>query len=96
MGDSDVLAGKQNNVAGYGGLALGWKPWSWGEFKLQADLHSAMYDSDLLQLGHSLQLAAGGTIWLPGNTFLDLGVTEQLSTDATPDYGMYFMLGRRF
>lgn len=96
MGDSDVLPSKHENYAGYGGLGLGWLPWEWIEFKIQMDVHSAMYDSELVQLGHSLQLLAGGTLHLYGNTYLDLGISEQLSTDATPDYGMYLILGHRF
>ena len=96
MSDSDVLPSKHENFAGYGGVGLGWIPLNWLEFKLQVDMHSAMYDSELVQLGHSLQLMLGGTLKLPGNTLLDLGITEQLSTDATPDYGMYLMLGRQF
>lgn len=96
MSDSDVLSDKHQNIAGYGGLGLGWMPLTWLEFKLQMDLHSAMYDSELVQLGNSLQVLAGGTLKLPGNSFLDLGITEQLVTDSTPDYGMYLMLGRQF
>jgi len=96
MGDSDVLAEMHNKTAGFGGAAVNWQALKWLELKLQMDLHSAMYDTELIQLGTSLQVVAGGTIQLPGDVFLDLGITEQLTTDATPDYGMYLMVGYQF
>jgi hypothetical protein len=43
-----------------------------------------------------LQLLAGGTVHLPGEILLDLGISEQLSTDATPDVGFYLMLRHTF
>ena len=42
---------------------------------------------------HSL---AGGTVHLPGDILLDLGISEQLITDATPDVGFYLMVGYLF
>lgn len=96
LGDSDVLSEMQKNYAGYGGASIDWIALKWLELKLQMDFHSAIYDSELLQLGTSLQLLAGGTIHLPGNVLLDLGISEQLSTDATPDVGFYLMLGHQF
>lgn len=96
LGDSDVLSDMQNNVVGFGGVSMDWIVARWLELKLQMDMHSSIYDSDLVQLGTSLQLLAGGTIHLPGDVLLDLGISEQLSTDATPDVGFYLMLGHQF
>jgi len=96
MGNTKVLRDKQLHFAGYGGASLGWLATEHLEFKLQMDLHSAFYDSDLKQLGSSLQLLAGGTAHLPGNILLDLGITEQLITDATPDVGFYLFVRRLF
>ncbi len=96
MGDSDVLGDIQKNFAGYGGVSASWLAMKRLELKLQVDLHTAMYDSDLIQLGTSLQLLAGGTLHLPGDVRLDLGISEQLSTDATPDVGFYLMVGHLF
>ena len=96
LGDSDVLSDKQLNVAGYGGVSMGWRALSWLDLKIQLDMHSAMYDSELVQLGSSLQLLAGGSIYLPGHVLLDLGISEQLITDATPDVGFYLMVGHQF
>ena len=96
LGDSDILSEKQRSFAGYGGVSLDWLALHWLELKLQLDMHSAMYDSELAQLGSSLQLLAGGTVHLPGDVLLDLGISEQLITDATPDVGFYLMVGHLF
>ncbi len=96
MGNTKVLRDKQRHFAGYGGASLSWLATEHLEFKVQMDLHSAFYDSDLDQLGSSLQLLAGGTAHLPGNVLLDLGISEQLITDATPDVGFYLFVRRLF
>ena len=77
-------------------MSLAWLALEWLELKLQLDMHSAMYDSELKQLGSSMQLLAGGTLHLPGDVLLDLGITEQVITDATPDVGFYLMLRHLF
>ena len=96
MGNTKMLRDKQRHFAGYGGVSLDWLATDYLEFKVQMDLHSAFYDSDLKQLGSSLQLLAGGTAHLPGNVLLDLGISEQLLTDATPDVGFYLFVRRLF
>jgi len=96
LGDSDILNDKQLNFAGYGGVSLDWLALRWLELKLQLDMHSAVYDSELAQLGSSLQLLAGGTVHLPGDVLLDMGISEQLITDSTPDVGFYLMVGHLF
>lgn len=96
MSDSEVLPDMHENTAGYGGVSMDWLALEWLELKLQLDMHTAIYDTELIQLGSSLQLIAGGTVHLPGELLLDLGITEQLVTDATPDVGFYLMLGHLF
>ncbi|WP_372807796.1 DUF3187 family protein [Pontiella sp.] len=96
LGNSDVLAGKQNHLVGYGGASMNWRARNWLALNLQLDLQSAAYDSELIQLGSSLQLLAGAALRLPGDVMLDVGISEQLTTDATPDVGFYLMLGHLF
>lgn len=96
MGNTEVLRDKQLHFAGYGGASLDWLALDWLELKLQMDLHSAFYDSELKQLGSSVQLLAGGTFHLPGAILLDWGITEQVVTDATPDVGFYLFVRHLF
>ena len=96
MGNTEVLRDKQLHFAGYGGVSLDWLALDWLELKLQMDLHSAFYDSELKQLGSSMQLLAGGTLHFPGEVLLDIGISEQMITDATPDVGFYLFLRHLF
>lgn len=96
MGNSDVLRSRQRHFAGYGGISLDWLALSWLELKLQMDMHSAFYDSELEQLGSSMQLLAGAACRLPGEMMIDFGISEQVITDATPDVGFYLFLRHLF
>jgi len=96
MGNTKVLRDLQRHFAGYGGVSLDWLALDWLELKLQLDMHSAFYESELNQLGSSMQLLAGGTLHLPGGVVLDLGISEQLTTDATPDVGFYLLARHLF
>lgn len=96
MGNTTVLRDQQRHFAGYGGVSLDWLALDWLELKLQLDMHSAFYESELNQLGSSMQLLAGGTLHLPGEVLLDLGISEQLTTDATPDVGFYLIVRHLF
>jgi hypothetical protein len=96
LGDAEVLESLQNHYAGYGGLFANWHALRWLDLKLQLDVHSAFYDSELKQLGSSLQLLGGAAVKLPGEIYLDFGISEQLITDATPDVGFYLMARRLF
>ena len=60
-------------------------------------MHSAVYDSDLKELGHfAAQLSLGGTIALTARTFLDIGVIEDIVTDTSPDAVFHFSLRQHF
>lgn len=96
LGDSDVFHVQQESFAGYGGVNLGWKAFKQLSFKIQLDGHTAMYDSEFKQLGSSLQLSAGGSAMLPGSILLDMGMTQNTTTDATPDLGLYLLVRRLF
>lgn len=96
MGEGEVLQGKQRNFAGYGGASLDWLVWDFLGLKLQLDMHSAFYHSELKQLGSSMQLLSGGTLYLPSRVSVDFGISEQLVTDATPDVGFYLLIRHLF
>ena len=90
---------QQKNWAGFGSLGLGWQtPLSWLALKVQADAHTPFYrDSELKELGaNSVQLIAGGTLYLSGKTSLDIGVGEDLAVGTAPDVSFYLTLRTRF
>ncbi len=96
MGNAKVLRDLQRHFAAHGGISLAWLALDSIELKLQLDMHSSFYDSDLQQLGSSIQLLSGGTIYLSGALLLDLGMSQQLTTDSTPDVGFYLLAKHLF
>jgi hypothetical protein len=94
-GDSDLFS-NQEDAIGYAGVHLGWQAFRELVFKAQFDYHTAFYDSALAQLGSSIQLTVGGTAELPGRILMDAGMSQNMSTDATPDVGFYLTFRHLF
>jgi hypothetical protein len=97
--EGKVLPDQQTNWAGFGSLGLGWQtPLSWLALKVQADAHTPFYrDSELKEIeANSVQLTAGGTLYLSGKTSLDIGVGEDLAVGTAPDVSFYLTLRNRF
>ena len=87
MSAGDVLKGQQRDLAGFGSLGIGWSPLSWLAFKVQANGHTSLYkDSSLREINRSsLQLVSGGTLGLGKSTMLDIGVSEDVIVETSPD-----------
>ena len=98
MSDGDVLQGQQRNVAGFGSLGIGWSPVEVIAFKTQLSGHTPFYrGSELRELGsNALQIVVGGTIAFSGQTALDIGVSEDIAVDTSPDVVFHLALTRRF
>ncbi|MSN26620.1 MAG: DUF3187 family protein [Geobacter sp.] len=98
MSDGDILRDQHNNLAGFGTLGLGWAPASWISFKLQLNGNTPLYrDSSLDELSSSsLMLLSGGTLKLPDNYLLDIGVSEDLAVATAPDVGFHLGLSKKF
>lgn len=86
-GKAYYLSDRQRSMVLYGGLgwALQWQPAL--VFKAQLDMHSAFYnDTDMAALGQAAaQLTLGGDVLLRGGGRIELGVSEDLVIDASPD-----------
>jgi hypothetical protein len=97
LGDGDVLQDRVENWAASGWLGAGWSPLDWLGLKLQLDSHTALYDSELDEIGTPvLILTMGGTLGLGERTSLDIGVGEDLSVNASPDVTFHFQLAHEF
>lgn len=98
MSDGDVLKGQQRNVVGFGTLGIGWSPAEVIAFKTQLSGHTPFYrGSDLRELtGSALQLLIGGTIAFSERTALDIGVSEDVAVNTSPDVAFHLALSRRF
>lgn len=97
-GDGDLLSEYVKRNVWFGGAGLHWKLWPWLTLKAQLDVHAAVYDSDLDQLGkRSVMLTTGGTIPLDRQGgAIDLAIGENLATDAVPDFMINLAYRQRF
>ena len=97
LSDGDVLQDRVENWAASGWLGAGWSPLDWLGLKLQLDSHSALYDSDLKEIGNAaLIITMGGTLGLGEATVLNIGVGEDLATSTSPDVVFHLNLGHKF
>lgn len=97
LGDGKVIKEDAEDFAANAWLGAGWMPLNWLAFKLQIDSHTALYDSDLEELGDpAMILTLGGTLALGEKTQLDIGVGEDLSVNASPDVSLHMHLAHRF
>lgn len=98
MGRGDILSAQQRHWVWFGSAGLGWKPLAWMALKAQIDSHSPFFDnSNLREIGKtSTQLTVGGSLYLPGNWSLDLGVSEDILVATAPDVVFHLGLARHF
>lgn len=98
MTEGNVLPDQQKRWVGFGSLGIGWEPLDWISFKVQADAHTAFFgDSDLKEVAaDAVQLIVGGTISFSEKVSLDIGVSEDLIVNTSPDVVFYFTLRTRF
>lgn len=97
LGNGDVLPELHHDTAGFGVLGVGWHAWRIVNLKTQLNTHTAMYRSDLAELGSgAIELIVGGDIALPHRMTLDIGVTENLFSGPTPDVALHLLLRRAY
>ncbi len=93
LGDSELLPDQVEDYAVFGSSNI---TWAVGKVSLKAqlDFHSALYDSDVKELGDfAMQLVLGGSLHLGQKAVLDISVAEDVITDTSPD--VVFQLGLR-
>ncbi|KPK26590.1 MAG: hypothetical protein AMJ61_08500 [Desulfobacterales bacterium SG8_35_2] len=93
LGDIDgELAAIQKNFALAGRMGIGWQATKLIQLKLQLDAHSALYDSDLKQIGDfAMQLVFGGSLTFSDDVYLDISIAEDINTATAVDVA--FQLG---
>jgi hypothetical protein len=97
LGDGDMLQDSVENWAASGWLGAGWSPLDWLGLKLQLDGYSALYDSNLHEIGDpALIMTMGGTFGLGEATELDVNIGEDLAVDSSPDVSFQLSLNHKF
>lgn len=96
--DGDILSDQRQNLIAFGNAGIGYAPTDWINFKVQADLTTPFYkNSSLAELGKGTSLMTfGGTLKLPGNYLLDIGVAEDIAVATAPDVVFHLGLSKRF
>jgi len=94
LGDVDGdLADIQNNFVLAGRAGLGWQATQLIQLKLQLDAQSALYDSDLREMGDpALQLVMGGSLTFTDDVYLDISVAEDINTNTSADVAFQLAL----
>jgi hypothetical protein len=94
LGDMDgELAAIQKNFVLAGRAGIGWQATRLIQLKLQLDAQTAIYDSELKQLGDpALQLVMGGSLTFTDNVYLDISVAEDIRTTTAPDVAFQLAL----
>lgn len=94
-GKSDLFSNQKQGVL-YGFLGASY-PWSSSiELIAQLDWHSAMFESELVELGEpSVRLVTGAAIKLASNRYLEVALQEDLTPDASPDVGIFVRFRRK-
>lgn len=98
MGKGNVLEQQQREIAGFGTVGAGWSPLSWLALKIQLDTHSAFYRDSVSEVLTSpvFQVAGGGAFALPWGTTLDIGISENIFTETSPDVTFHLALRKQF
>jgi len=93
-----VLPDQQRNLVGFGGLGVGYRPFSWMALKVQTNAHGHFFkESELRELAFSsIQLSLGGSVSLSEKISLDIGITEDLIVKTSPDVVFLLALIGRF
>jgi len=93
LGDiGSELATMQKDFALVGRLGIGWQATKLIQLKLQLDGLSALYESELKQMGNpSFQLITGGSLTFTDDVYLDISVAENINSATAVDVA--FQLG---
>lgn len=89
--DGDLLPEQQRSVVWSGMAGVGFEAWRGLSLKAQIDAHTAAYDSDLDFFSDAVLLTVGGDYRFEGGWRVDLGVSEDLAVEHSPD--VVFVLG---
>lgn len=97
LGKGDILPDIQKDYVGNAYIGISWQTTSRLALIAQLSFQSSYYESDLNQLGaNSFQLYLNGAYASRDNITYELGFGENLATDTTPDFLLYFTVNKRY
>jgi len=97
LGSGGLLKTLRRDTVGIASLAISRPIFRRWRGRIQLDGHTPFYDTPLAPLGSgSIQLAIGGSLHLAAGGRLDFAMTQNLVTDATPDFGLHLGWRRNY
>jgi hypothetical protein len=94
LGDGEFIPARQRSVVWSGLAGLSWQAWRGLSLKAQVDAHTAAFDSELDFLGQAIVLTVGGNYRFVSGWQLDLGVSEDIAVEHSPDVVFVMALKR--
>jgi hypothetical protein len=91
LGDGDLLPDQQRSVVWSGMVGASVRTWRGLSLKAQIDAHTAAYDSELDFFSEAVVLTVGGDYYFESGWRLELGVSEDIAVEHSPD--VVFVLG---
>ena len=97
LGEGDLLPELQESAAWTALAGATWNPWGSLDLTAQIEATSQIFDVDVAPLsGDALVLTFGGSYRTPGGWRFDLGISEDVEVDASPDVSFSFALRHGF
>jgi hypothetical protein len=94
LGEGDLLAYRQRSVVWSGLAGLSGRVWRGLSLKAQIDAHSAAFDSDLDFLNEAVVLTVGGDYRFASGWLMNIGVSEDIAVEHSPDVVFLFGVKR--
>lgn len=94
LGEGELLSYRQRSVVWSGLVGLSGRVWRGLSLKGQIDAHTAAFDSELEFLNEAVVLTVGGEYRFASGWRMDLGVSEDLAVEHSPDVVFLFGVKR--
>lgn len=94
LGEGELLSYRQRSVVWSGMAGLGGRVWRGLSLKAQIDAHTAAFDSDLDFLSEAVVLTVGGDYSFASGWLMNIGVSEDIAVEHSPDVVFFFSVKR--
>jgi len=94
LGEGDLLSYRQRSVVWSGLAGLSGRVWRGLSLKAQLDAHTAAFDSDLDFLNEAIVLTVGGDYRFASGWLVNIGVSEDIAVEHSPDVVFLFGVKR--
>ncbi len=97
LGKGDILADLQKNYVWSALAGVSWNAWRTLDLTVQFAANSSVFDAESTSLaGDAVVLSFGGSYRTSGGWRWDIGMSEDVQVDASPDANFIFAVQRAF